>query len=1201
EVPWARAHQFKGAGHASKKSTRNEVWTSAFSRLRERRQEREKAAKAPLTKEEEGEKAAERERVREKDRLTLLHQSLQSLDRGAHSGAINTQTVNDTLTRELGAQEHVPIDPSPDVEKAIVDIYAAPESVRQRAEYRKSKVELARLRGLLRDNPPPKRRHVPTVILPPETIPDSIVLSVALPNGSTKGYLAKDTDRIDDILASFLNNRLVLKTLRSLGCSTDPMNYVFKETGFATYLLGNKQLIMYDCVREYVRTEVNVPLSLTGRREAEAMMQDEVVFAACEEEEEESDADRDSCGMEGDTDRGSEEAEEIEDSELDSEASYDDGAANEAHAVQVYDPAVLYGIRQTYGLLQSREDEAAAVLHDTPLAVNATHTHHALRIRVLGAHSLPGSQATNWHSLLPSDGMTSGVAYLHNTYCSIYATGRIIFGGKDLCNAVCTPLAIPNMPLARGDGQPEVSAKDKGKKDKEKAKKGVTYSSDQTCHVTYNSWLQFNFPVACIPHGARLLLTLWAVRMTPSDVYTSSDALDALLGSDAASGLDDNMGASTTDLRAGSDALRHKLVPTGSMASEDRATHVSLGSASVMLIDEGGRLKDGESLLRLWPNEDDLTVGCPTDNLRDPDPAILHLEFDSYPGVVVIPTPTAATDPWPTQCKQCSPSEATEGEAHTCIEHGAHSQSDKTREAVAAIIARDALSELSPAELKLLWDSREMLALNYTRALPRFLQVVPWASRAGVAEARRLLSVWAQPSPIEALELLDFRFSDPFVRAWAVTNLEDLPDVHLESFILQLTQALKFESHNVSTLSAFLMRRSLCSTNRIGLSVYWQLRAEMHNASVRERFGVVLEEYLRGVHFGGHRTELHLQEKMVRDLVGVAASIIDLPDSERLGVLRSGLESVTLPKRVRLPMNPRFEIGGITVARCKYMDSKKLPLKLQFENPDAAGIPVEVMFKVGDDIRQDQLTLQLLRIMDMLWQAAGLNLEMRPYACVSTGDMEGMLEIVQNSETTAHITRDAGGALGAFSEKPISDWLRTNNPTPSAYDRAVDMFKKSCAGYCVATYVLGIGDRHNDNVMLTRDGHLFHIDFGHFLGNFKKKFGIKRERAPFVFTPDFCYVMGGVGAPKYQDFVDLCGRAFNILRAQASLFIALLAMMVETGIPELKNVSDIAYMRDMFRLDLSDDEAADFFADLIVQSLKTRTTQANNMVHILAH
>tara|TARA_B100000787_G_C16087315_1_gene247269 strand:- start:146 stop:340 length:195 start_codon:yes stop_codon:yes gene_type:complete len=39
-------------------------------------------------------------------------------------------------------------------------------------------------------------------------------------------------------------------------------------------------------------------------------------------------------------------------------------------------------------------------------------------------------------------------------------------------------------------------------------------------------------------------------------------------------------------------------------------------------------------------------------------------------------------------------------------------------------------------------------------------------------------------------------------------------------------------------------------------------------------------------------------------------------------------------------------------------------------------------------------------------------------------------------------------------------------------------------------------------------GHLFHIDFGHFLGNFKSKFGFKRERAPFVLTPDFAHVLG---------------------------------------------------------------------------------------------
>ena len=202
---------------------------------------------------------------------------------------------------------------------------------------------------------------------------------------------------------------------------------------------------------------------------------------------------------------------------------------------------------------------------------------------------------------------------------------------------------------------------------------------------------------------------------------------------------------------------------------------------------------------------------------------------------------------------------------------------------------------------------------------------------------------------------------------------------------------------------------------------------------------------------------------------------------------------------------------------------------------------------------------------------------------------------MENAVTIASIQKQSKGtviaAQGAFVIASISRWLRSQNPSDQDYAQAVEQFTCTCAAYCIATYVLGIGDRHNDNVMLTRNGELFHIDFGHFLGNAEKFMRIKRDRAPFVFTPEMAHVLGGRNGEAFGKFVDLCCCGYNALRKHSDLFVNLMAMvrrllsshrkclspmsvqMLSTGIPELQTESDIQYLRKAFSLD-KDDSAA---------------------------
>uniref|UniRef100_A0A8C6WX38 phosphatidylinositol-4,5-bisphosphate 3-kinase n=1 Tax=Neogobius melanostomus TaxID=47308 RepID=A0A8C6WX38_9GOBI len=512
-------------------------------------------------------------------------------------------------------------------------------------------------------------------------------------------------------------------------------------------------------------------------------------------------------------------------------------------------------------------------------------------------------------------------------------------------------------------------------------------------------------------------------------------------------------------------------------------------------------------------------------------------------------------------------------------------------------------TEFFEDEKELLWKLRYEVRERYPESLSKLLLITKWNKREEVVLV--LLRNWPDLPAIQALELLDYSFPDPSVRSFTIRCLKKLSDPELLQCLIQLVQVLKYESYLDCDLTTFLLERAL-SNQRIGHFLFWHLRSEIHVSSVGLRFGLILEAYCRGnihhIKLLTKQNEALTKMKALSDIVKSGSHKMTVDDLKLCIRQESYMEALS---DLLSPLNPSIILTQICADKCRFMDSKMKPLWMMYRNPCFQGEMVGIIFKNGDDLRQDMLTLQMIHLMENLWKKEGLDLRMIPYGCLSTGNKMGLIEVVKNSDTIANIQRNSSNsaATAAFNKDALLNWLKSKNPG-DRLEQAIEEFTLSCAGYCVATYVLGIGDRHNDNIMIRETGQLFHIDFGHFLGNFKRKLGINRERVPFILTYDFVHVIqqGRTNnSEKFERFREYCEWAYKILCHNGILFVNLFAMMKAAGLPELTSSKDIQYLKDSLALGKSEEEALKNFKVKFNEALRESwKTKVNWMMHSLA-
>ncbi|KAF0685645.1 Aste57867_22481 [Aphanomyces stellatus] len=342
-----------------------------------------------------------------------------------------------------------------------------------------------------------------------------------------------------------------------------------------------------------------------------------------------------------------------------------------------------------------------------------------------------------------------------------------------------------------------------------------------------------------------------------------------------------------------------------------------------------------------------------------------------------------------------------------------------------------------------------------------------------------------------------------------------------------------------------------------------------------------------------------LEDPIVHFHVGVPPQLVELQlFLKKTALVCAGVAEVEVPMLGLPPTALQIPPTGcgVTVAvRCTEVETQDDAInKAGLERAaterlqgTVSSVSPGIIFKHGDDLRQDQLALQMLAVMDAMCTHHGLLLHFTLYRVLATSVNEGIAEFVPGSYPMSQVLRDNNYNILAFLKRHQFDVAADNNVKP----QAMDIFVRSVAGYCVATYILGIGDRHLDNLMMKTTGHFFHIDFGFMFGKDPKPLP-----PPFRLTPEMVNAMGGLDGEDFKRCIGHATSCFNILRQNAHVLLAVLHLTKDAGIPDMR--ADLSQDKDVaihevekrLLLRASPEKAAQFMHQLMIESQNTQTT-----------
>jgi phosphatidylinositol 3-kinase len=261
------------------------------------------------------------------------------------------------------------------------------------------------------------------------------------------------------------------------------------------------------------------------------------------------------------------------------------------------------------------------------------------------------------------------------------------------------------------------------------------------------------------------------------------------------------------------------------------------------------------------------------------------------------------------------------------------------------------------------------------------------------------------------------------------------------------------KASNLSPLGRFLVDRA-CSSPTVANYLYWYLKVETQSDednsnsvfnSSWETFVVQLSE----------RSDTKMLHKRLMALDDYITQISEAhkqaikmrvrKDAKQQALIKTlevkGLSNGQGFDWMPMPLNPDVKITGILPEKTFMFASAMTPAviwfkevvippsqSVEFDGNDQLPPPVfraresvklhKVIFKSGDDLRQDQLVMQMISLMDSELKKVNLDLKLLTYGILAVGPKDGIMEFVENSKAVSAIEK----------EGTITDFLRKNNP-----------------------------------------------------------------------------------------------------------------------------------------------------------------------------